>query len=104
VPSVSVELPEPEEWTAWLDPADVGGEGFGRSRVLMMNEAHNGLARRIRTREIGRRLYTAPRGCSSAPSSPGRGCSSSFTSAKDICSSQRARPVTMAASGEGRRG
>jgi hypothetical protein len=30
--------------------------GFGRSRVVMMNEAHSGMKRCVRTREIGLRL------------------------------------------------
>jgi hypothetical protein len=28
--------------------------GFGRGRVVMLNETHNGLARCVRTREVGR--------------------------------------------------
>jgi hypothetical protein len=52
---VSVRLPEPEAGV-WLDPADIVREGFRRSRVVMMNEAHSGLARCARTREIGRRI------------------------------------------------
>lgn len=37
-------------------PEELLGIGFDRSRIVMMNEAHNGLKRCVRTREIGRRL------------------------------------------------
>lgn len=40
----------------WRTPEELVEIGCGRSRVLMMNEAHDGLARCIRTREIGRRI------------------------------------------------
>jgi hypothetical protein len=40
----------------WMSPENMLEAGFARSRVLMINEAHNGLLRCIRTREIGRRL------------------------------------------------
>jgi hypothetical protein len=39
-----------------MTPEDVLEAGFARSRVVMINEAHNGLLRCVRTREIGRRL------------------------------------------------
>jgi hypothetical protein len=44
---VSLELRTPEGLLAI---------GFSRSRVVMMNEAHSGMKRCVRTREIGRRL------------------------------------------------
>lgn len=37
-------------------PEELLAIGFGRSRVVMMNEAHSGMKRCVRTREIGRRL------------------------------------------------
>jgi hypothetical protein len=40
-------------------PEELLAIGFSRSRVVMMNEAHNGLKRCVRTREIGRRLLPA---------------------------------------------
>jgi hypothetical protein len=40
-------------------PEELLAIGFGRSRVVMMNEAHSGLRRCVRTREIGRRLLPA---------------------------------------------
>lgn len=42
----------------WRTPEELVEIGFGRARVLMMNEAHDGLARCIRTREIGRRILS----------------------------------------------
>jgi hypothetical protein len=44
---VTVELRTPEELLAI---------GFTRSRVVMMNEAHNGMQRCVRTRDVGVRL------------------------------------------------
>jgi hypothetical protein len=40
----------------WRTPEELVEIGFERSRVVMMNEAHNGLERCIRTRDIGRRI------------------------------------------------
>lgn len=40
-------------------PEELLAIGFGRSRVVMMNEAHNGMQRCVRTRVIGRRLLPA---------------------------------------------
>jgi len=40
----------------WHTPEELVEIGFSRSRVLMMNEAHNGRLRCIRTREIGIRI------------------------------------------------
>jgi hypothetical protein len=37
-------------------PEELLAIGFRRSRVVMMNEAHSGMRRCVRTREIGRRL------------------------------------------------
>jgi hypothetical protein len=42
--------------TKWLSPEELVAIGFERSRVVMMNEAHNMFLRSIRTREIGRRV------------------------------------------------
>lgn len=43
----------------WRTPEELLEIGFSRSRVVIMNEAHNGLKRCIRTREIGRRILPA---------------------------------------------
>ena len=40
----------------WRTPEELVEIGFSRSRVVMMNEAHSGEQRCIRTRLIGRRL------------------------------------------------
>jgi hypothetical protein len=40
-------------------PEELLAIGFSRSRVVMMDEAHNGMRRCVRTREIGRRLLPA---------------------------------------------
>jgi hypothetical protein len=40
----------------WRSPEELIAIGFERSRVVMMNEAHNGQQRNIRTREIGQRI------------------------------------------------
>jgi hypothetical protein len=46
--------------SVWLrPPEDLVEIGFERSRVVMMNEAHDGLRRCIRTREVGRRVLPA---------------------------------------------
>lgn len=37
-------------------PEELLAIGFSRSRVVMMNEAHSGMRRCVRTREVGRRL------------------------------------------------
>jgi hypothetical protein len=37
-------------------PEELLAIGFGRSRIVMMNEAHNRMKRCVRTREIGRRV------------------------------------------------
>jgi hypothetical protein len=40
-------------------PEELLAIGFSRSRVVMMNEAHSGMKRCVRTREIGKRLLPA---------------------------------------------
>ena len=40
----------------WRTPEELVEIGFQRSSVVMMNEAHNGLKRCIRTRQIGQRI------------------------------------------------
>lgn len=49
--------------TAWRSPEEILEIGFSRSRVVMCNEAHSGLKRCVRTREIGRRLLPVAHGC-----------------------------------------
>lgn len=44
---------------SWRSPEDLVKTGFERSRVVMMNEAHNGMLRSVRTRIIGRRVLVA---------------------------------------------
>ena len=43
----------------WRTPEELAEIGFSRSRVVMMNEAHSGDQRCIRTRLIGQRLLPA---------------------------------------------
>jgi hypothetical protein len=50
-----MDMPAPDS-VAWLTAEDLVREGFLRSRVVMMNEAHNGEKRCIRTRTVGRRI------------------------------------------------
>ena len=45
--------------TRWRVAEELVEIGFGRSRVVMMNEAHNALRRSIRTRKIGRCVIPA---------------------------------------------
>ncbi len=45
----------------WLDPEELVREGYGRSRVVMLNEAHSGERRCVRTRRIGRRVLPTAR-------------------------------------------
>lgn len=40
----------------WRSPDELVTIGFSRSRVVMMNEAHHGLLRCVRTREVGRAI------------------------------------------------
>ncbi len=48
-----------EEKTIWRSPEALVTIGFQRATVVMMNEAHDGYQRCIRTREIGRRILPA---------------------------------------------
>jgi hypothetical protein len=41
---------------AWRTPQQLVQEGFRRSRVVMLNEAHDGLTRCVRTRQLGRQI------------------------------------------------
>src|SRR5215218_2386558 len=41
---------------AWRTPQELVEEGFRRSRVVMLNEAHHGLTRCVRSRRVGRQL------------------------------------------------
>jgi hypothetical protein len=43
----------------WCSVEDLTRWGFGHSPVVMVNEAHNGLARCVRTREVGVRVIRA---------------------------------------------
>ena len=45
----------------WCSAEELVGWGFAHAPVVMANEAHNGLARRIRTREMGVRMIRAAR-------------------------------------------
>ena len=40
----------------WRSPEELVEIGFARSRVVMMNELHNGLKRSVRTRVLGKRV------------------------------------------------
>jgi hypothetical protein len=42
--------------TIWRSPKEIIEIGFRRSQVIMMNEAHDGFKRCIRTRQIGKRI------------------------------------------------
>ena len=41
---------------AWRTPQELVQEGFRRGRVVMLNEAHDGLKRCVRTRQLGRQV------------------------------------------------
>jgi hypothetical protein len=41
---------------AWRTPQQLVQEGFCRGRVVMLNEAHDGLTRCVRTRRVGRQI------------------------------------------------
>lgn len=43
----------------WRSPEELVALGFARAPVVLMNEAHSGLARCVRTREVGRRILPA---------------------------------------------
>jgi hypothetical protein len=44
----------------WCSVEDLTQSGFSHSLVVMANQAHNGLSRCIRTREVGVRTRTLP--------------------------------------------
>jgi hypothetical protein len=44
----------------WRAPEELVQIGFSRSRVVMMNEAHNGWLRCVRTRTLGTRALPVP--------------------------------------------
>jgi hypothetical protein len=46
----------PQHTIHWYSAEEIVAIGFQRSFVVMMNEAHNGLQRCIRTRQIGRQI------------------------------------------------
>lgn len=48
--------------TVWRSPEELVTIGYQRSSVVMMNEAHSGLRRCVRTREAGRRILPAAHG------------------------------------------
>lgn len=43
----------------WRTPEELIELGFARSRVVMMNEAHDGLRRSVRTRRVGKQILPA---------------------------------------------
>ena len=49
--------------TIWHTPEEIIEIGFQHSRVVMMNEAHSGLKRCIRTRRIGQKILPTAHGC-----------------------------------------
>jgi hypothetical protein len=51
--------PAPPPPKRWRTPEELVAIGFERSRVVMMNEAHNMLLRSTRTRELGRKVLRA---------------------------------------------
>jgi len=53
-----VDLPAADA-AVWLTAEDLIREGFMRSRVVIMNEAHDGHRRCVRTRTVGRRILPA---------------------------------------------
>jgi len=55
-----VDLP-PAESASWLTAEELVRTGFQRSRLVMMNEAHDGHRRCIRTRTVGRRILPTAR-------------------------------------------
>jgi hypothetical protein len=50
---------EPQPPQRWRTPEELVAIGFRRSRVVMMNEAHSGLARCPRTRRVGKSVLAA---------------------------------------------
>ena len=49
----------PQGPRGWRTPEELVAVGFDRSRVVMMNEGHDGLKRCIRTRRVGQRVLVA---------------------------------------------
>lgn len=49
--------------TVWRSPAELLEHGLTRSRLVLMNEAHDGWRRCIRTREAGRELVPVAHAC-----------------------------------------
>jgi hypothetical protein len=47
---------QPEQKLTWRSPEEIVEIAFQRASVVMMNEAHSGLQRCIRTRQIGQRI------------------------------------------------
>jgi hypothetical protein len=48
--------------SAWRSPEELIEHGLGRSRLVLMNEAHHRLTRCVRTREVGRALLPVAHG------------------------------------------
>ena len=46
----------PENNLIWRSPEEIVEIGFQRAQVVMMNEAHSGMQRCVRTRQIGKRI------------------------------------------------
>jgi len=46
-------------YVSWLSPSEIVRRGFETSPVVMMNEAHNGMARCPRTRRVGKEVLPA---------------------------------------------
>jgi hypothetical protein len=46
-----------EKKFTWRSPEEIVEIAFERASVMMMNEAHNGWKRCIRTRQIGQRIF-----------------------------------------------
>jgi hypothetical protein len=53
---VTGDPPAPKRWRT---PEQLVALGIRRSRVVMMNEAHDGLRRCVRTRRVGQRVLPA---------------------------------------------
>jgi hypothetical protein len=48
-----------QQMDGWTSVEELTGRAFSRSQVVMANEAHSGLARCVRTREVGQRMVRA---------------------------------------------
>lgn len=65
----SKEEPRVREWAdvvasgRWQSPSELVAEGFSCARVVMVNEAHSGIERCIRTRLVGRHILPAAHEC-----------------------------------------